>query len=64
LRIADLLRDQALLEEARRNAHALVTADPGYLPTNTPNCGGCRPSGQQEGGCGDKRMTYNKLSAS
>jgi RecG-like helicase len=29
LRIADLLRDQALLEEARRNAHALVTADPG-----------------------------------
>jgi ATP-dependent DNA helicase RecG len=29
LRIADLLRDQAILEEARRDAHALVTADPG-----------------------------------
>ena len=29
LRIADLLRDQSLLEEARRDAHGLVTADPG-----------------------------------
>jgi ATP-dependent DNA helicase RecG len=29
LRIADLLRDQSLLEEARRDAHDLVTADPG-----------------------------------
>jgi ATP-dependent DNA helicase RecG len=29
LRIADLLRDQPLLEEARRDAHALVTADAG-----------------------------------
>ena len=29
LRIADLLRDRAVLEEARRDAHALVTADPG-----------------------------------
>ncbi len=29
LRIADLLHDQAILEEARRDAHALVTADPG-----------------------------------
>jgi ATP-dependent DNA helicase RecG len=29
LRIADLLRDQTLLDEARRDAHDLVTADPG-----------------------------------
>ena len=29
LRIADLLRDQPILEEARRDAHALVAADPG-----------------------------------
>jgi ATP-dependent DNA helicase RecG len=29
LRIADLLRDQTLLEEARRDAHELVTADAG-----------------------------------
>ena len=29
LRIADLLRDRAVLEEARRDAHTLVTADPG-----------------------------------
>jgi ATP-dependent DNA helicase RecG len=29
LRIADLLRDQAILEEARRDAQSLVTADPG-----------------------------------
>jgi ATP-dependent DNA helicase RecG len=29
LRVADLLRDQSLLEEARRDAHDLVTADPG-----------------------------------
>ena len=29
LRIADLLRDHALLEEARRDAQALVAADPG-----------------------------------
>jgi ATP-dependent DNA helicase RecG len=29
LRIADLLRDQTLLEEARRDAQNLVTADPG-----------------------------------
>ena len=29
LRIADLLRDQPLLEEARRDAQALVAADPG-----------------------------------
>ena len=29
LRIADLLRDQSLLEEARRDAHGLVAADPG-----------------------------------
>jgi len=29
LRIADLLRDAAILAEARRDAHALVTADPG-----------------------------------
>jgi ATP-dependent DNA helicase RecG len=29
LRIADLLRDESLLEEARRDAHDLVTADPG-----------------------------------
>ena len=29
LRIADLQRDQALLEEARCDAHAMVTADPG-----------------------------------
>jgi ATP-dependent DNA helicase RecG len=29
LRIADLLRDQSLLEEARRDAHDLVAADPG-----------------------------------
>jgi len=29
LKIADLLRDQALLDEARRDAHALVVADPG-----------------------------------
>lgn len=29
LRVADLLRDQSLLEEARRDAHAVVTADPG-----------------------------------
>ena len=29
LRIADLLRDQTLLEEARRDAQSLVTADPG-----------------------------------
>ncbi len=27
--IADLLRDQSILEEARRDAHALTTADPG-----------------------------------
>ena len=31
LRIADLLRDQPLLEEARRDAQAIVTADPGLL---------------------------------
>ena len=31
LRIADLLRDQSLLEEARRDAHAMVTADPGLV---------------------------------
>jgi ATP-dependent DNA helicase RecG len=29
LRIADLLRDQSILEEARRDAHALASADPG-----------------------------------
>jgi len=29
LRIADLLRDQVILEEARRDAQSLVTADPG-----------------------------------
>ncbi len=29
LRIADLLRDQALLDEARRDAQQLITADPG-----------------------------------
>jgi ATP-dependent DNA helicase RecG len=29
LRIADLLQDQALLEEARRDAQAVVTSDPG-----------------------------------
>ncbi len=29
LRIADLLRDQSILKEARRDAHALTTADPG-----------------------------------
>ena len=29
LRIADLLRDAAILEEARRDAQALVAADPG-----------------------------------
>ncbi len=29
LRIADLLRDRSLLEEARRNAQSLVAADPG-----------------------------------
>jgi ATP-dependent DNA helicase RecG len=29
LRIADLLRDQAILEEARRDAHALMVSDPG-----------------------------------
>ena len=29
LRIADLQRDQAILEEARRDAHAMVTTDPG-----------------------------------
>ena len=40
LRIADLLRDHSLLEEARRDAQALVTADPGLAPTNTPSCGG------------------------
>ena len=28
LRIADLLRDQSILKEARRDAHALTTADP------------------------------------
>jgi ATP-dependent DNA helicase RecG len=28
LRIADLLRDQALLEEARRDAKTLIAADP------------------------------------
>ena len=29
LRIADLLRDQTLLEEARRDAQSLIIADPG-----------------------------------
>lgn len=29
LRVADLLRDQELLEEARRDAHTMVMADPG-----------------------------------
>ena len=31
LRVADLLRDQPLLEEARRDAQAIVAADPGLL---------------------------------
>ena len=40
LKIADLLRDRSPLEEARRDAEALVAADPGLSSEPHENCGG------------------------
>ena len=40
LRIADLARDVAVVEEARRDAQHLVAADPELASPATPGCGG------------------------